>query len=528
MAPPFGSRARLRQVRAYPGHRHQVGSRTHGFRFSRCVGVPHCLLLSPCQLCSTVSVSRTAAEYEDARDASDAQRARDNYDFSGFRLRVELAKGNIVSSSRHGPASRPEFRADDRYGGGAGWGFRDDHDHRDWDRVPPPRYDPAERCREYPRSYTRDAAAASSAPSRSEARASAGDADASRRSDRDYRHEDRQDYHRERTAGDSRRGELRQYPRGEERRDERCEKGREQWREERREEQDDRRAGASRHNNAEDPARGDHTAAGHLDSFLRHTAGSGGERISAAGAQDPLALRQVLCGFLSRELVEGLRKRHIDVETAVFGEAAIDASLRDPRLLVEFFKAFAKSGGDAAMATVANSWRDSSWTVPTQSSIPVQFSFEGVEWIARVESELTINSCNGLRFANLIVRLATDGCLLRSDLDMQNRGEISTVLRTLHHGRPFFEMTELGASVFRPIRDNMLHLLAASAGEVGVDFIATYCGSEDRIDLKCADRRTPLVVRTVQISFEPGWPADSVPRNHPWPGDHLRGAAQQR
>ena len=43
--------------------------------------------------------------------SADAQRARDGYDFGGFRLRVELAKGNFVSSASRGPPQRSGFRA---------------------------------------------------------------------------------------------------------------------------------------------------------------------------------------------------------------------------------------------------------------------------------------------------------------------------------------------------------------------------------------------------------------------------------
>ena len=78
--------------------------------------------------------------------------------------------------------------------------------------------------------------------------------------------------------------------------------------------------------------------------------------IAPAGVANPLTLRQVLYGQLSRDVIEGLRKRRIDVETAVFGDAAVDESLRDPRILVNFFAAFAASGGDAAMALVSAQW----------------------------------------------------------------------------------------------------------------------------------------------------------------------------
>ncbi|KAJ0734967.1 putative RNA recognition motif domain, nucleotide-binding alpha-beta plait domain superfamily [Helianthus annuus] len=53
-------------------------------------------------------------EFEEARDAEDAIRGRDGYDFDGHRLRVELAhggRGNSSSTDRHGS-----------YGGGGGGG----------------------------------------------------------------------------------------------------------------------------------------------------------------------------------------------------------------------------------------------------------------------------------------------------------------------------------------------------------------------------------------------------------------------
>ena len=158
------------------------------------------------------------------------------------------------------------------------------------------------------------------------------------------------------------------------------------------------------------------------------SAASGGKDplATCTSVRSPLALRHVLYGQLSRSVVTGLRKRRIDVETALFGDAAVDDSLRDPRLLVDFFAAFAACGGDDALANVAEKWSDPNWTTSTQSSVPVQFTFEGVEWITHVELELTVNLRNGRRFANVMVRLATDGCLLSSDVDMQNHGEIST------------------------------------------------------------------------------------------------------
>ncbi|KAL9240583.1 hypothetical protein vseg_014784 [Gypsophila vaccaria] len=59
-------------------------------------------------------------EFENARDADDAVRGRDGYNFDGCRLRVELAHGGRGSSSaserrggsagRYGPSRRTEFR----------------------------------------------------------------------------------------------------------------------------------------------------------------------------------------------------------------------------------------------------------------------------------------------------------------------------------------------------------------------------------------------------------------------------------
>ena len=144
--------------------------------------------------------------------------------------------------------------------------------------------------------------------------------------------------------------------------------------------------------------------------------------------------------------------------------------------------------------------------------------FEGVDWIAHVDIELLYDPASGRRYSNFDIRLATDGCLLRSDSDMRRRGEIGSVLRMLHHGRPFYDMTAQGASVFAPIRAYMLSAIeATSAAEPRVNFSALYCGSQDRIDLKCEDRRVPSLVRTVGVTFEPGWPASTVPLNHPWP-----------
>ncbi|CAI0434323.1 unnamed protein product [Linum tenue] len=61
-------------------------------------------------------------EFEDPRDAEDAIRGRDGYDFDGHRLRVELAHGgrehsspvdrydSYSSSSSRGPSRRTDYR----------------------------------------------------------------------------------------------------------------------------------------------------------------------------------------------------------------------------------------------------------------------------------------------------------------------------------------------------------------------------------------------------------------------------------
>jgi len=49
-------------------------------------------------------------EFEDARDAEDAIRARNGVEMSGTRIRVEMAKGGYVSASSRGPPKRSAFR----------------------------------------------------------------------------------------------------------------------------------------------------------------------------------------------------------------------------------------------------------------------------------------------------------------------------------------------------------------------------------------------------------------------------------
>ncbi|KAL4539376.1 hypothetical protein Ndes2437B_g02243 [Nannochloris sp. 'desiccata'] len=71
-------------------------------------------------------------EFSDRRDASDAVRGRDNYDFYGYRLRVEFAKGRRNDrgndrdrGDRGGDRYARDDRRDDKRGG------RDDRDRRD-------------------------------------------------------------------------------------------------------------------------------------------------------------------------------------------------------------------------------------------------------------------------------------------------------------------------------------------------------------------------------------------------------------
>lgn len=67
-------------------------------------------------------------EFDDARDAEDAQRGRNGYEFAGQRIRVETAKGGFVAVSSRGPPRRSGFRA--RVTGlpdGASWQDLKDH-----------------------------------------------------------------------------------------------------------------------------------------------------------------------------------------------------------------------------------------------------------------------------------------------------------------------------------------------------------------------------------------------------------------
>lgn len=52
-------------------------------------------------------------EFERERDAEDAVRARDGYDFDGFRIRVELSRGSRMMRPRvggRGPPRRSDYR----------------------------------------------------------------------------------------------------------------------------------------------------------------------------------------------------------------------------------------------------------------------------------------------------------------------------------------------------------------------------------------------------------------------------------
>lgn len=59
-------------------------------------------------------------EFEDARDAEDAVKARDGYDYDGYRLRVEFPRGGGPGSYRGGRGDRN--RGEGRGGGGGGSG----------------------------------------------------------------------------------------------------------------------------------------------------------------------------------------------------------------------------------------------------------------------------------------------------------------------------------------------------------------------------------------------------------------------
>ncbi|CAD5224357.1 unnamed protein product [Bursaphelenchus xylophilus] len=65
-------------------------------------------------------------EFEDARDAEDAQRGRDGYDLDGYRIRVEETRG----AGPRGPGGKPLHGPDDRRGhrgGGRGGPRRRGH-----------------------------------------------------------------------------------------------------------------------------------------------------------------------------------------------------------------------------------------------------------------------------------------------------------------------------------------------------------------------------------------------------------------
>jgi hypothetical protein len=241
---------------------------------------------------------------------------------------------------------------------------------------------------------------------------------------------------------------------------------------------------------------------------------------SSCGLSAAASLRKSFYAGLTAPIVRELRVRGIDVETMLLSDRAIHETLRDLHLLAGVFSAFVAPGesGAALLATVKRDWSIGAWTSP-DACRGALFEFDGVDWAARVETSYLSNRL-GRRYENVSVRLPTDGCLLRSDTDMQARGETRAgAPRLHHHGRAFYEMTPLGASVLKPICDYMLETVGASpSGADGVSLEIVYCGSEDRLDCKCVDRRAaPGLVRTLQVCFEPGWPAAPVPPNHPGP-----------
>lgn len=61
-------------------------------------------------------------EFEDARDAEDAVKARDGYDYDGYRLRVEFPRGGGPGSYRGGRGDRSRGEGGRGGGGGSGGG----------------------------------------------------------------------------------------------------------------------------------------------------------------------------------------------------------------------------------------------------------------------------------------------------------------------------------------------------------------------------------------------------------------------
>ena len=239
-----------------------------------------------------------------------------------------------------------------------------------------------------------------------------------------------------------------------------------------------------------------------------------------------LARRDIYSG-LTQRVVEELRARGVDVETVLLSDRAVDETLRDLGLLVAVFSAFvAGKPGAALLSIIKGDWerKTGEWTSPNASRGAL-FKHDGTVWKGTLDtSSLTVDEET---YENVTLRLPTDGCLMRSDADAAGRGEIMPgPARLHHHSRAFYEMTPLGATVLAPICTYMLHLLGAAPGEADIDLEVLYCGSEDRLDCKCVDRRAaPALVRTVQVSFEPGWPAAPVPPNHPGPWTVLLPAA---
>lgn len=227
------------------------------------------------------------------------------------------------------------------------------------------------------------------------------------------------------------------------------------------------------------------------------------------------AARATVYTALTEPFVRKLRERRASVET-VLRSHAVDETLRDLRLLSSVFDAFVApiEPSAAILSSIRSDLRRNMWTSPN-ARVGALFKYDGILWTGSIETSC-LDRC-GDTYENVTLRLPTDGCLLRSDADALARGDILPQRR--HHGRTFYEMTHLGATALAPISNYMLALLgAAPGGEPGVDLEVLYCGKEDRLDCVCVDRRqAPVLVRTVQVFFEPGWPAARVPPNHPGP-----------
>lgn len=234
-----------------------------------------------------------------------------------------------------------------------------------------------------------------------------------------------------------------------------------------------------------------------------------------------ILVRQAIFSGLNERVIQELRSRGVDVEAVLLSDRAIDETLRDLHVLVKVFRAFAAPGtpGEAMLSCIQHDWHRGVWSTTTKakSSMGVLFEFDGIDWAGSVDTSVLADPARGRRYENVSIHLPTDGCLMRSNSDAMAR-EDTVPERQHHHSRAFYEMTPLGASVLAPICEFMRLLVGAKVDDHGVDFEVLYCGSDDRLDCKCVDRRgAPALVRTVQVSFEPGWPAAPVPPNHPGP-----------